>query len=121
MDEFALLISEANADTQDTAREARAVIRTLVPEATEVVTPGYRSVSFGYGTRLREQFLSLVLYDRHVRLQIHDSTEVVTNRRLLERTGDGMPHIKLRRPRDLQAPELKKLICEVRDQHVPSS
>jgi len=105
-------LDDFSPEVQAIAGVARTHIRSLVPEAQEKLTKGYKSIGFGAGTKMREQFVALVLHKAHVNLQFFDGVELSDPAGLLEGTGKRMRHIKLREPEAIQQEPVEALILE---------
>ncbi len=104
------LLEDFDTAVQQLALGARARILTLVPEAREKVTPGWKSMSYGTGSTMKDQFVALVLHKAHVNLQFLRGAELPDPAGILEGTGKAMRHVKLRSMKDLQRAEVDTLI-----------
>ncbi|TVR66881.1 MAG: DUF1801 domain-containing protein [Gemmatimonadales bacterium] len=104
------LLATAPPELQTLFLEGRSRILALYPDATETVTPGYRSVGYGPGSRMSQQSVALIFHSRHVNLQFFRGASLSDPGGLLEGTGKAMRHVKLRSPADLDQPGLAALM-----------
>lgn len=108
--ELMKLVSEASPGVQEITYAALERIRELIPDAQEKVVTGYRSINFGTGPRMKDQFLALILHANHVNLQFFHGAALPDPRRLLEGTGKKMRHIKLKDAETIQAGDVADLV-----------
>ena len=104
------LVREASPGVQEITYAALERIRGLIPDAQEKVVAGYRSINFGTGPAMKDQFLALILHSNHVNLQFFHGAALPDPGGLLEGTGKKMRHIKLKDAETIQAGEVADLI-----------
>jgi hypothetical protein len=109
-DERQELLSAFSQDVQDLCLSMRARILELVPDATETVMPGYRSLAYGFDGGIAGEFASIVLHTTYVNLQLHRRTELPDPSRLLEGTGKQLRHVKIRSAETIQRDEVTALV-----------
>lgn len=83
-DGFQDLLDEFSPKVQQLARSLRARVRNLVPEARENVLAGYKSLGYGFGSGMRDQFVAIVPHREHVNLQFHRGVELSDPAALLQ-------------------------------------
>lgn len=109
-DELQLLLGGFSRDTQHLCLTTRARVFELVPDAREKVMRRYKSLSYGFGGGMNEQFALIVLHGTDVNLQLHRATELSDPAGLLEGTGKAMRHVKIRTTEMVQNEAVKDLI-----------
>jgi hypothetical protein len=103
-------LSDFSPEVQQLSLSLRARIFDLVPDAREKVMRGYKSLSYGVGSGMRDQFAAIVLHSEHVNLQFHRGTDLSDPAGLLEGTGKAMRHAKIGTDETIQREEVKELI-----------
>ena len=80
------------------ARQALAFMRARLPTATRLVYDNYNAlvVGFGAGQRASDIIFSIALYPRYVTLFFARGVELPDPNGLLEGSGRGVRHVKLR-------------------------
>jgi hypothetical protein len=84
-------------------------ILTLFPDA--VVTVDGNDIGFGFDTGYRGLVFTVAPARQHVTLGISHGASLPDPAGLLEGTGKVHRHVKIRRPEDLQRPELHDLMA----------
>lgn len=94
------------------ARAALAWVRGVTPGALERVYDAYNALSIGFATggSLRETFVAVVVYPRHVNLAFNHGAELTDPRGVLVGTGSAMRHIKIDSAARLADPHLEHLV-----------
>lgn len=110
--EFEELLGECSPQVRALALATRARIQSLKLGAAEKVVKGYRSVSYGFGSGMKDQFVAIVLHKGHVNLQFHQGAHLPDPDGLLEGTGKSMRHVKIRDEEILGRDAVEALIRE---------
>jgi hypothetical protein len=93
------------------AKALRTLILEVDPDATEQPRPGDRSLSYGVGTRkMIDGYAYVMPHAQHVKLGFYEGAHLLDPARLLEGTGKGLRHVKVRSLADVHRPELRGLI-----------
>lgn len=94
------------------ARRALAFMRARLPSATRMVYDNYNAlvVGFGAGPRVSDIIFSIALYPRYVTLFFARGVELADPHGLLEGSGKGVRHVKLRPVSRLESSEVGELI-----------
>ena len=83
------------------------------PDAPEMMYDAYNAVAFGYSFtgRLKEAFIHIACYARHVNLGFNYGATLADPRGVLVGSGRQLRHIKILSVGDLEKPYLKEYIC----------
>ncbi len=92
------------------ALSLRARVRDVVPDAQEKVIGGYKSINYGFGSGMSDQFAAIVLHKEHVNLQVPRGIDLPDPGRMLEGTGKAMRHVKIRTDETIRSDEIKELV-----------
>jgi hypothetical protein len=93
------------------AKALRALILEVDPDTTEQPRPGDRALSYGVGPRkMIDGYAYVMPLARHVNLGFYEGAHLPDPGGLLEGTGKGLRHVKLRSLADVDRPELRGLI-----------
>lgn len=94
------------------ARHALAFMRARLPTATRMVYDNYNAlvVGFGAGPKVGDIIFSIAVYPRYVTLFFARGVELPDPKGLLEGSGKGVRHVKLRPVSLLESPEVGALI-----------
>jgi hypothetical protein len=95
------------------ARQLCALILRIYPDA--VVTVDGGDIGFGSGTGYKGLAFVVAPHSKHVTLGLHGGAELPDPAGILEGTGKVHRHVKVRRPDDLERPELRQLMTAVLD------
>jgi hypothetical protein len=82
----------------------RATVRKTAPELREEIVMGIPTLS------LRGYVCYIAPYTRHVNLGFHRGAQFPNPPPILEGTGKGLRHVKIRTPAEAQTPEVRALI-----------
>lgn len=104
------LLDSFDPEVQRLALSLRARLRDLVPDAQEKVIGGYKSINYAFGSGMRDQFAAIVLHKEHINLQFPRGVDLPDPRGLLEGTGKGMRHVKVRTDETIRSDEVKELV-----------
>lgn len=114
---FEAILRDASPQTQELARQARALIFEVLPQTVEVVWARQKTAGYGTGPKkMTEHFCWIAPYKNHLVLGFYYGTELPDPENLLEGTGKLLRHIKIRSAEDLQRPAVRQLI-EVATRH----
>jgi hypothetical protein len=94
-------------------------ILALLPDA--VVTVGGNDIGFGFDTGYKGLVFTVAPARQHVTLGISHGVGLPDPAGLLEGTGKVHRHVKLRRPDDLDRPELRDLMAAALANRTPSA
>lgn len=109
------LMAETPEALRPIAAALRALVRSLDPEAVEVVRLGDRAATFGLGPKKMSEGYTFVLpYKEHVNLGFYQGVSLPDPEGRLEGTGARMRHVKLRALEQVQDPALEALILAAR-------
>ena len=94
------------------ARRALSIMRQWLPTATRLVYDNYNAlvVGFGAGPKVSDITFSIALYPRYVTLFFARGVELADPDGLLEGSGKGVRHVKLRPVSRLESREVSALI-----------
>lgn len=118
---FEKAIASFSDEIKELAWQTRELIYTILPEVIEVVW--IKQGNTGYGTgmkKMMEHFCWLMPATRHVTLGFNYGAELPDPANLLEGRGKLFRHVKLRSAKDLQNPDLRKLITFATTYRVPA-
>lgn len=104
------LLDEFGPEVQQLALSVRERIRELAPEAREKVYTGYKSLNYGFGSDMKDQFAAIGLHKERVNLQFPRGVDLPDPSGLLEGTGKAMRHVKIRDNEIAQSGEVGDLI-----------
>lgn len=99
-------LSSYEPEVRELAHGARALVRRLVPDATEKLLLRWKTFAYG---RTRK-FCAVSPYKAWVNLQFHSGANLPDPSGLLEGTGKSMRHVKVTAPIDLESQALAELI-----------
>jgi hypothetical protein len=90
------LVAELPEEIETIARAARKQILEVHPDAVEIVRLGYRTATYGFGSKMSEGYTFVSPQTAYVNLGFPFGTSLFDPQRLLEGTGRNMRHVKLR-------------------------
>ena len=87
-------------------------MRKLLPGAHELVYDAYSALSIGFasGERLKDGILHVAIYPRYVNVGFFHGTALDDPKGILEGTGSKIRHVTIREAKDLDSPELTRLV-----------
>jgi hypothetical protein len=103
------LLASYPPDVQATARRARDLILSVLPDATEQVRLGWKNVTFGRGPAMRDTLFAICPQRSRVNLNLFGA-DLPDPAGLLEGTGVRVRHVKLPSPAAVDAPALRALL-----------
>ena len=94
------------------ALQARALVLTVAPDATELLYDSYNAVAvaFTFTGRMTEAFCHVAVYSGHVNLGFNRGAELSDRGGVLHGAGKLIRHVKVRRLEDLDHAYLRKLL-----------
>jgi hypothetical protein len=93
------------------AKALRALILEVDPDTTEQPRPSDRALSYGVGSRkMIDGYAYVMPHAKHVNLGFYEGAHLPDPAGLLEGTGKGLRHVKVRSVADVKRPELRGLI-----------
>lgn len=109
---FDELIDGVTAEWAAVARQLRALVLAVHPEAVEVVRLGDNAASYGVGPKkMSEAYCYVMVQKSWVNLGFYYGTAVPDPAGLLEGTGKRLRHVKVRSPAEAQQPALRALVA----------
>jgi hypothetical protein len=106
---------------RDLAHQVRALLRSELPDANEIVYLSHSNIIFTLGRSMGEGIAYLAPFKGHVNLGLMYGASLPDPEKLLEGTGKNMRHIKVREAEQLQIPALRALIRAAAAQGKPSA
>ncbi len=99
--------------------DARTRLRAMFPRGFELVFDNYNALVFGISPteRRSDSFLSVVGYPKWVTLFFLNGTDLHDPHGLLEGQGKQVRSIRLKRPADINSPEVEALIAQAVVRH----
>lgn len=108
---FEEAIGEATENVQALARDARALIADIYPQATEVPWPRQQITGYGLGPKkMSEHFCYIGAHDAHVNLGFNYGADLPDPEGLLQGTGKKFRHIKITQTAQVKQAGLRRLI-----------
>ncbi len=109
--EFEEIGSQMSPEVQELAKQARALIYEVMPDAVEVCYPKQNICSYGVGPKkMSEHFCYIGMFARHINLGFYYGGSLPDPDRLLEGTGEMMRHIKVNKAEQLEDRALRQLV-----------
>jgi hypothetical protein len=96
----------------------REMVLEEAPEAPEMIYDAYNAVAFGFSFtgRLKEAFIHIAVYAKHVNLGFNYGATLADPRGVLVGSGKQVRHIKIASQADLERPYLREYIRAAIDQ-----
>ena len=114
--ELATLLEPHTPAVREVFASARALARSVMPDATEQVDLPDRLLAFGFGppggVRARGLAVALIPHSAHVNVQLADGADLPDPAGIVEGTGKRIRHVKLRSLDDVTRPALRALLEE---------
>jgi hypothetical protein len=98
-----------NPTVRPLVRAARELVVSVWPDAVEKLLKD-TTIRYGTGPRMSDEVLYIAGFTSHVNLGFVRGAHLPDPHGLLEGTGKGMRHVKLRSPDDLDRPGLRELV-----------
>ena len=101
---------------RDLALQLRDVLLDEMGPCYENIYDAYSAVAMGYGTsdKLGDGIFHIAVYAKGTNLGFNDGAMLADPKGILEGTGNRIRHIKIRKPEDLERPELRAYIRRAR-------
>ena len=102
--------------TRDLALQLRALLLDEMAPCYENIYDAYSAVAIGYGTseKLGDGIFHIAVYAKGANLGFNDGAALDDPKGILEGPGNRIRHIKIRKPEDLERPELRAYIRRAR-------
>src|SRR5213593_39329 len=96
-------------EVQQLALGLRALVLEEMAPCYENIYDAYSAVAIGYGSsdRLGDGVFHIAVYSRHVNLGFNDGATLDDPKGILQGAGNRIRHIAIKRPEDLERPELR--------------
>jgi hypothetical protein len=108
------LLARYSPAVRDLARPARALVRDVMPNATEQVAAPAKLIAYGFGSRMADTICVIMPLKAAVNLGFYGGTALPASKEapagLLTGTGKRHRHVRLTTPADVQAPALRALL-----------
>lgn len=116
---FDAAVGRAPTETRKIAAAVRALIGEVMPGVIEVAWEQQGNVGYGVGPKKgSEQFCYIMPFAAHVNLGFFYGADLDDPAGLLEGTGKGLRHVKIRSVEDVKKPALRKLVAQA-SKHLP--
>jgi hypothetical protein len=106
------LLNNYSPEVQGLSMKLREMIQSLVPEAEENVSLGWKIIGYNLGKGMKGQFCSIGPLKTYINLYFSHGTGLSDPEGILEGTGKNIRHVKVRNVDDIQREEVKLLIEE---------
>ena len=114
-DEIEDFLKKYSPDVRECAQALRSVVTKALPEANEKLHVGWKSISYSLDGKMKTMICGICPHESHVNLQLSRATELDDAQGLLEGTGKGIRHIKIKAPADARRKAVKVLIQASRE------
>jgi hypothetical protein len=103
-------------EIQHLALQLRALVLEEMGLCYENIYDAYSAVAIGYGTsdRLRDGVFHIAVYSQHVNLGFNDGATLDDPKGILQGAGNRIRHITIKRPEDIERPEIRAYIRRAR-------
>jgi hypothetical protein len=113
-------VAKAEPEARALAHQLRALVIKVMPEVVEVPWPKMRMASYGVGPKKKtEHFCYISAQKNDVNLGFYCGAELPDPDGLLQGTGKLLRHVKIREPRELRNPALRKLLKTASKHRMP--
>lgn len=114
--ELAKLLEPHSQAIREVFGALRALVRDVIPDASEQVDLPDRLTAFGFGpaggVRMRGLAIALIPHTAHVNVQLADGAQLPDPDGIVEGTGKRIRHVKCRTLGDVARPALRALLVE---------
>ena len=107
-------------DVRAVAMQARQLVLSVVPDATEHVDTGNKVVVYATGGRMAEMVSYISAHKAHVNIGLRGA-DLPDPAGLMEGTGKQLRHVKLRTPEDVNNPALRALLETALAKHLETT
>ena len=104
------LLARQPPHVRELTQQLRALIREVMPKATEGVHMGWEIVHYSAGKSMRDLIVALAARSTYVNIQFGAGADLPDPAHRLEGTGKKMRHVKIRSADDVRAPEVRALL-----------
>jgi hypothetical protein len=113
-------LAKAGPEARALAHQLRSLVIEVMPEVVEVPWPKMRMASYGVGPKKKtEHFCYISAQKTDVNLGFYYGAELPDPDGLLQGTGKRLRHVKIREPKDLRNPALRKLLKAASKHRMP--
>ncbi len=110
---FEDIVLSTNPAVQHLARQAKALITSIMPNVVEIAWPAQNIIGYGVGPKkMSEQFCYIALFKERINLGFYYGADLPDPAHLLEGTGNALRHVKISSVEQLENPALVKLVEE---------
>ena len=110
---FEQVLAQASTELQPVCQTLREAIAKLHPQYTEVVWPRQGIASYGIGPKkMTQHYAYIAVQSAHINLGFYRGAEMEDPSHLLQGTGKGLRHVKLRQVSEAKAPAVLALLVE---------
>jgi hypothetical protein len=111
-DPAAELLEKATPEARPLIEQTRAVITTVMPQATEQVHMGWGVINYLAGSKVSDMVVAIAPHWTYINIQFADGVDLPDPAHKLEGTGKRMRHVKIRDTEDLADPDVRNLLHE---------
>jgi hypothetical protein len=104
------LLAAYSPEVRDLALQARALVRDVMPNATEQVDAPAKLIAYGLGSKMADTVCVIMPLKAGVNLGFYGGTALPDPAGLLTGTGKRHRHVRLTTAGDVQAPALRALL-----------
>jgi hypothetical protein len=115
-------VAKAGPDAQKLAYQLRKLVAAVMPKVVEVPWPRMRMASYGVGPKKKsEHFCYISAQKDDINLGFYYGAELPDPERLLQGTGKLLRHVKIREPKAVRSPALRRLLKAASTHRMPDS
>jgi hypothetical protein len=92
------------------AQQLRALIKEVMPQATEKAYLGWGTIAYAAGGKMRDLVVALAPQRTYVNLEFGDGVDLPDPAHRLEGTGKRLRHVKIRGDEDVHHPDVRVLL-----------
>lgn len=97
-------------DIRELALRTRELVRSVMPDAHEMLRPSYRTIAYGRGQKMADEICYISPLSSGVNLGFHFGTQLPDPSGLLKGTGKLMRHVRIQKKDDLDDPAVRALL-----------
>jgi hypothetical protein len=113
--EVQALLKNYTPEVRGVALRTRELLATEMPDAVEQVKPGWKVIQYGGTASMQAQIIVIQPQKEWVNLGFAHGSELPDPTGLLEGTGKGIRHVRLRTLKDVERPQVRALVkAEIR-------
>ena len=95
---------------RELARNARALILTVMPETVEQIDSSADLIAYGLDRSYKGLICGITLHKSHINIMFAQGASLPDPQGLLQGTGKLARHVRVERLADLKAPEIRRLL-----------